>query len=62
MTFNNNVAGTLTPAGKVLVKAGLFTAGQLSQLGGTIETVTAAVSPVNNPNFVHHRFALFLAL
>jgi hypothetical protein len=50
--FNNNVAGTLTPAGKALVSAGLFTASQLSQLGGTVETVDPAVSPVNNPNFI----------
>jgi hypothetical protein len=45
------VAGTLTPAGKALVNAGLFTQAQLVALGGTIETVPLAFSPINNPNF-----------
>ncbi|HVN08234.1 MAG TPA: carboxypeptidase regulatory-like domain-containing protein [Patescibacteria group bacterium] len=34
--FNNTVAGTLTPAGQVLVQNGLFTTAQLKQLGATI--------------------------
>jgi hypothetical protein len=50
--FNNNVAGTLTPAGQALVKAGLFTKDQLSSLGGVVESVPLAFSPINNPNFV----------
>ncbi len=49
--FNNNVAGTLTPAGKALVNAGLFTQTQLTELGGVIESVPLALSPTNNPNF-----------
>jgi hypothetical protein len=49
--FNTNVAGTLTPAGQVLVKNGLFTPAQLTALGGVVESVPLAVSPVNNPNF-----------
>jgi hypothetical protein len=49
--FNNNVAGTLTPAGQALVKAGLFTQDQLSALGGVVESVPLATSPINNPNF-----------
>ncbi len=49
--FNNNVAGTLTPAGKALVNAGLFTQAQLTDLGGVIESVPLAFSPTNNPNF-----------
>jgi len=34
--FNNTVAGTLTPAGQVLVQSGLFTTAQLQSLGATI--------------------------
>ena len=51
--FNNNVAGTLTPAGQVLVNNGLFTAAQLKTTGfdGVVESVHTAVNPVNNPNF-----------
>jgi hypothetical protein len=49
--FNNNVAGTLTPAGKALVGAGLFTSAQLTALGGTILPVPLAFSPTDNPNF-----------
>ena len=49
--FNTNVAGTLTPAGQVLVNNGLFTPAQLTALGGVVESVPTAVNPVNNPNF-----------
>ena len=49
--FNTNVAGTLTPAGKALVSAGLFTQDQLTALGGVIESVPLAAAPINNPNF-----------
>jgi hypothetical protein len=38
--FNANVAGTLTPAGKALVGAGLFTQAQLVSLGATISTIS----------------------
>ncbi len=50
--FNNTVAGTLTPAGKALVSAGLFTQSQLTALGGVVESVGLAPGkPVDNPNF-----------
>jgi hypothetical protein len=50
--FNNTVAGTLTPAGKALVDAGLFTQDQLAALGGTVTPVSIpTLKPVNNPNF-----------
>jgi hypothetical protein len=49
--FNSNVAGTLTPAGQVLVNNGLFTKDQLTALGGVVESVPLAFTPVNNPNF-----------
>jgi hypothetical protein len=49
--FNANVAGTLTPAGQVLVNNGLFTKDQLTALGGVVESVPLAFSPVDNPNF-----------
>jgi hypothetical protein len=37
--FNNTVAGTLTPAGKALVQAGLFTQAQLVTLGAVVPTI-----------------------
>jgi hypothetical protein len=40
--YNNNYAGKLTPAGKALVDAGLFTEAQLDQLGGTAQPIGAA--------------------
>jgi len=40
--FNSSVAGTLTPAGQVLVSNGLFTAAQLQQLGGVVQPVQTA--------------------
>jgi hypothetical protein len=50
--FNANVAGTLTPAGKVLVNQGLFTQDQLTALGGVVESLPPAVNGnINNPNF-----------
>jgi hypothetical protein len=50
--FNNTVAGTLTPAGKALVTAGLFTQDQLVALGATVTPVPIpTLAPVNNPNF-----------
>jgi hypothetical protein len=44
--FNNTVAGTLTPAGKALVTAGLFTQAQLVSLGAVVPAVQLA--PPNN--------------
>ena len=41
-SFNNNYAGTFTPAGQALVTGGIFTASQLQQLGGTIQPITPA--------------------
>jgi hypothetical protein len=40
--YNSKYAGTLTPAGEAVVKAGLLTATQLAALGGTLESVTPA--------------------
>ncbi len=44
--FNNTVAGTLTPAGKALVTAGLFTQSELVSLGAVVPAVQLA--PANN--------------
>ncbi|MGB9363827.1 MAG: hypothetical protein WCA99_19645, partial [Candidatus Sulfotelmatobacter sp.] len=44
--FNNTVAGTLTPAGKALVTAGLFAQSQLVSLGAVVPAVQLA--PANN--------------
>jgi hypothetical protein len=43
-TYNNTVAGKLTPAGQALVNAGLFTQGQLVALGATADSL-APVQP-----------------
>jgi hypothetical protein len=40
--YNSKYAGQLTPAGQALVSAGLFTASQLQQLGGTLPTLADA--------------------
>jgi hypothetical protein len=40
--FNSNVAGTLTPAGQVLVSNGLFTPAQLSALGAVVQPIQPA--------------------
>ncbi|HUL34349.1 MAG TPA: TonB-dependent receptor, partial [Candidatus Eisenbacteria bacterium] len=50
--FNTKYAGTFTPAGQALVDAGLFTADQLTALGGVISSV-APPDPgqKNNPLF-----------
>jgi hypothetical protein len=44
--FNNTVAGTLTPAGKALVAAGLVTQSELVSLGAVVPTVQ--LPPANN--------------
>jgi hypothetical protein len=44
IAFNQNFAGTLTPAGKELVKAGLLTESQLKALGATIPEIPLAPS------------------
>ena len=50
--FNTNVAGTVTPAGQVLIDRGLFTQAQLSALGGVIAPLPLAPDGnINNPNF-----------
>jgi hypothetical protein len=46
--YNNTIAGQPTPAGMVLVNNGLFTVGQLQQLGGVAPTVPLA--PANQQN------------
>jgi hypothetical protein len=40
--FNNTYAGTLTPAGQAVVNAGIFTAAQMQQLGGVIQSIPLA--------------------
>ena len=60
--FNTNVAGTLTPAGQVLVNSGSFTPTQLTALGGVVESVPLAAEPGQQPQLLHHRYALFVAL
>ena len=40
--YNSKYAGTLTPAGAAVVKAGLLTSAQMAALGGTLESVTPA--------------------
>lgn len=51
--FNQRYAGTLTPAGQVLVNSGLFTISQLTAIGATIQPI--AQVPFNraldNPTF-----------
>ncbi len=48
--YNTNVAGTLTPAAKALVNAGLVTSDQMVKLGGVMEPVAAApAGQVANP-------------
>jgi hypothetical protein len=42
--FNNTVAGTLTPAGKTLVSAGLFTQPELVSLGAVVPAIQLAPS------------------
>jgi hypothetical protein len=46
--YNNNYAGKPTPAGQALITAGLFTAGELSELGGVMPMVSPA--PANEAN------------
>ncbi len=47
--YNQTQAGTLTPAGQALVTAGLFTANQLSALGGVKESLTPVPThPLSN--------------
>jgi len=40
--YNSKFAGQLTPAGQTLVSSGLFTAGQLQQLGAVMPTLSPA--------------------
>jgi hypothetical protein len=50
--FNNNYAGTLTPAGQALVDSGLFTADQLKALGAVTESLSLVpANEKNNPLF-----------
>jgi Carboxypeptidase regulatory-like domain len=51
--FNSAYAGKLTPAGKALVNAGLFTESQLVSLGATPQTIAAApAGQVFNDSFI----------
>lgn len=50
--YNSKYAGTLTPAGQQVVSAGLFTAAQMTQLGGVQQEIAAPPSSVyENPIF-----------
>jgi len=46
-TYNSTYAGTPTPAGAAVVSAGLFTAKQLTELGGVQPAI--ATQPTDNP-------------
>ncbi|MEG9431237.1 TonB-dependent receptor [Terriglobus sp. ADX1] len=52
-TFNSTYAGTLTPAGKALVNAGLVTNAQMTAMGATIQQIAtpASATPIGNPAF-----------
>ncbi|RMG43872.1 MAG: hypothetical protein D6723_20040, partial [Acidobacteria bacterium] len=51
--FNNNFAGTLTPAAQALVRAGVFTADQLRALGFVVQPIPLAPSnQVENDSFI----------
>lgn len=51
--FNATTAGALTPAGQALVKAGLFTANQLTQLGAVVPSIPLApAGEVGLDNFI----------
>jgi Carboxypeptidase regulatory-like domain len=50
--YNSSLAGSLTPAGKALVAAGLFTPGQLSLINAVQQPIgTAPSNPINNNAF-----------
>jgi hypothetical protein len=51
--FNATQANTLTPAGQALVSAGLFTQGQLTSIGATIQPIAALpqANAIKNPAF-----------
>jgi Carboxypeptidase regulatory-like domain len=51
--FNTNVAGTLTPAGKALVSANLFTQAELTSLGAVITQI--APPPAHNAGNTMYR-------
>ncbi|MBS1851914.1 MAG: TonB-dependent receptor [Acidobacteria bacterium] len=58
-SYNNNVAGTLTPAGKALVDAGLFTQSQLEALGAVAGSLDPApAGQIDNPGFYTTDFRL----
>lgn len=59
-SFNSNFAGTLTPAGRALVTAGVFTEAQMRALGGTVKPI--ALVPENNPWPFESRFNLDLRI
>jgi hypothetical protein len=48
-SYNNNVAGTATPAGQTLISNGLMTLPQLQSLGGVVQTVCPP-PPTGDPN------------
>jgi hypothetical protein len=50
--YNQNVAGTATPAGQVLVSNGLMTVSQLQSLGGVAQSVCPP-PPTADPNCVN---------
>jgi hypothetical protein len=61
--FNNNSAGTITPAGQALVSAGLFTTSQLQRLGAVVPSIPLApAGQVGLDNFVADDLRLSYAL
>lgn len=51
--YNNTFAGKPTPAGDVLINAGLFTATQLTQLGGVMPMVNSAPTDQAGDGWMH---------
>ena len=51
--YNSTVGGTILPAGQALVSNGLFTADQLTQLGGVADALPLAPSDQMNMSWAH---------
>ena len=51
--YDSTVAGKITPAGRALINAGLFTQAQLVALGAVATSVDPATNPVNNDSLIN---------